>query len=131
MLKESDVTITVTCEPEDMPVRGNVMSSGDEAFDKECEDKVIADLEGGNEWAWCVAHVKAIWTAPSGRRYEGDVYLGGCSYDSEEDFVGPSGGDYFADLKAEAIDSLNAKIEAMREDLAAAALHVGASDVSE
>ena len=49
----SAIEFTVTALPECVGVVGNAMASGDDDFDKECEDKILADLDGGNEWAWC------------------------------------------------------------------------------
>ena len=74
------IEYTVECLPEDAPVRGNAMASGDDAFDREVEDEIIADLES-NPWAWCCVKV----TARAGG-LEGTDYLGCCSYESEEDF---------------------------------------------
>jgi hypothetical protein len=38
----SDVTITLTCEPEDVPVRGNAMASGDDAYDRKVENRILS-----------------------------------------------------------------------------------------
>lgn len=87
-----------------IPIKGNVMASGDAEFDAECERKVIAQLERGNLWAWCCIRVVAYI---EGIDLEGDDYLGACSYESEEDFKKDG---YYADMCDRARDELMAKI---------------------
>lgn len=43
------VTYTIEVHPEDIPVRGNAISSGDDALDREVEDSILSDLEAANE----------------------------------------------------------------------------------
>ena len=103
-LTKKDVTFHVVCEPEDMPVRGNAMASGDDALDREVEDEILARLGAGDVWAWCSVRVEAVFvvgTVP----YKGEACLGGCSYESEEDFTAPGG--YYDDLCNEALADLN------------------------
>ena len=60
--------------PEDyIEVRGNAMASGDDAFDKECEDKILKRLEQGDIYAWCIITVKATI---DGINLEGTDHLG-------------------------------------------------------
>lgn len=67
-------------------------------------------IEAGNEWGWCSAHVIATWTDPlTYRTYQGDQYLGGCSYRSKQDFMEPGG--YYDDMKEEAYQDLLRNIE--------------------
>ncbi len=87
----TQIEFTLECLAEDTEVRGNAMASGDDHFDREVEDKIIADLEGGNEWAWCCVKV----TARAGGA-KGTDYLGCCSYAGEEEFRKDA---YFADMK--------------------------------
>lgn len=101
----ADVAYTIECHPEDCAVRGNAMASGDDVFDRAAEDAIIADLEGGNPWAWCCAVVRATLGPFTGRDS-----LGGCSYASEAAFV--ADGDYYPDMKAAALDDLRATIVA-------------------
>lgn len=75
------VTYEVEIEPEDVPVRGNAMASGDKALDKECEDAIFKDLENGNEYAWCYARV----IAESGG-YKGEASLGCISCKDHKEF---------------------------------------------
>lgn len=97
-------TITLTAEPEHVPVRGNALASGDDAEDKAHEDKILADLEW-NEWAWCSAHVRASYGG-----FHGDAYLACCSYESAEAFKTPGG--YYEDMVEEALEDLAQAIEA-------------------
>ena len=104
-LTESDVIFKLYCMPEDLvSIRGNVMASGDDETDRESESWVLSQLESGNEWAWCIVKVCAV--------YDDDLqgesnYLGACSYESEKEF---RESDYFSDLCQEALFDLNEKI---------------------
>lgn len=109
-LKATEVEFTIKCLQEDMSVRGNCMASGDDALDKKCEDKIIRQLENGNEWAWCCVKVTAKY-----KEFEGVDYLGGCSYKNEKDFIKNSG--YFGDMKIQALDALNASIASTAQNL--------------
>lgn len=105
----ADVTITLTAEPDDLPVRGNAQASGDDALDREAEDEILARLDRGEAWAWASVRVRATWTAPSGTEYHGDAYLGGCSYRDEAEFREDGG--YYDQMAAEALDDLNATLD--------------------
>jgi len=111
---ERDVTVTVECQPEDLPVRGNAMSSGLEWADREAEDTILAALNEGNQWAWCSVRVRVTWTAPSGRTYHADSHLGACSYPNEATFLAD---EYFADMVAGAMGQLDDDLRAERSDL--------------
>ena len=102
----SEVEFTLKCMNEITPVRGNCISSGDEAFDKECEDKILKDLDDGNPWAWCYVRVIARW-----KSFEGSDCLGGCSYESEEDFKQPGG--YYDDMRQAAFANLMQQINSL------------------
>ena len=103
--KRGEVTYEIECLPEDMSVRGNAMDSGDAEFDRQVEDEILSKLESGNEWAWCVVRVVARITLPNGTTLEGEDFLGGCSYDSREDFE-EGAADYLDDMKGRALDNL-------------------------
>jgi hypothetical protein len=60
--------------PEDKPVRGNLIASGDDVFDKECEDEVLERLTQGDILAWCIIEVRAEWKGLTGRVL-GEEYL--------------------------------------------------------
>lgn len=98
------IEITLTCEEEFVQIRGNAMASGDDAVDREAEQWVIDQLESGNPWAWCCAHVVVTWHG-----FKGEDFLGCCSYKSEEDFREPDG--YFDDMVQVAIDQINCQYQ--------------------
>ena len=62
--------------------------------------RVVDDLNAGNEWAWCCVKVTAFF---QGAPLTGTAYLGGCNYESEEDFMD---GGYYEELCSEASDDL-------------------------
>jgi hypothetical protein len=110
-LTEADVTFTVECEPEDIPVEGNALASGDDEADREAEQWVYDQLDAGNEWAWCTVKVTARWGD-----FEGVDYLGCCSYRSEEDFAAGDG--YLPQMKQEALADLNRRLASVAQRIA-------------
>lgn len=108
-LKDSDITITLECLPEDIPVQCNAMASGDDAYDKQVEDEINRRLDQGDMWAWCCVKVTAHHE-PSG--LEGVDYLGGCNYADEDDF---KAGGYYQDMVSQAKTALEAEIKRMRK----------------
>lgn len=111
-LTAAEVTFEVTTEPEDLEVRGNVLSSGDDDYDKEYEDRVLARLDRGEVEAWCCVAVKATW-----KGFHGTEYLGGVTL-SEDDtqadlavLVDEHG------MKESALASLNQAIGAVAAEL--------------
>jgi len=74
-LKASEVTFTVSIEPEDFEVRGNAMCSGDAKYDKKVEDQILRDLENGYQEVWCCLVVTAEWQG-----VKGHASLGCCSF---------------------------------------------------
>jgi hypothetical protein len=109
MFDDSLVSYDLEVQYEDTPIRGNVMCSGDDDYDRECEDKVIADLIDGNVWAWCCVKCTARYDGIDS--VTGVDYLGGCSYASEEDFTAPGG--YWDDMKDVARDDLYTQLESI------------------
>ncbi|RPJ39930.1 MAG: hypothetical protein EHM35_01010 [Planctomycetaceae bacterium] len=63
-LRRSEVTFTVTCEPDDCvsekDIRGH-FASGDDALDKADADAIIERLRRDDHTAWCGIIVKAEW----------------------------------------------------------------------
>ena len=106
---KSLVTYKITPLPEDIPVRGNLVYSGDPDLDREDEDAVIADLEIGNDWAWCCVEVKCEYMG-----FSGSAYLGGCSFKSEEHFLKDG---YYLDMQIEAFSELCEKLETVIKEL--------------
>jgi hypothetical protein len=109
-LTEKDVTFSVSVEQDDIPVRGNAVASGDDRFDKECEDEILNRLRRNDVWAWARVTVTATWN-----RYTGHAGLGACSYKDEAEFREPGG--YYDDMKQEALDALNAELALHAEAL--------------
>lgn len=101
--------IEIECYPEDNPVRGNALASGDEDEDRACEDAILRDLEGGNVWAWCTVRV----VARDGKHEGSSSWIGGCSYENEKGFR--ECGEFEA-LKSEALEDLAANIERARRE---------------
>jgi hypothetical protein len=102
-----EIEVSLHCEPEDMPVRGNAMSSGNTVVDEETESAILADLNSGNLWAWCVVVVKAELHGLTGA-----AYLGGCSYKSEADFrADPYFTEMVKEAKADLVSQINARLE--------------------
>jgi hypothetical protein len=102
-IPEDEVEYRVFASMEEIAVRGNVLASGDDAADKACEDEIIRRLEQGDVWAWASVNVRAIW-----RGFQGNDYLGGCSYKNEDDFTQPGG--YYDDMKEEALADLKRNV---------------------
>lgn len=100
------VEIIVECFPEDMCVKGNAMASGDNKIDTEAENKIYAQLDAGNRWAWCYVKVTVKW-----RGVEAFDGMGGCSYVSREEFLKDN---YYEDMRQTAYKELVAKIESLR-----------------
>ena len=109
-LKASEVTFTIETEPDDIPVRGNLIASDDPEYDRQCEDELIERLDRGDYEAWCRVKVTARW-----KDFEASDYLGGCSLDSEDtaEVVAEEHG-----MKTNALDSLNAEIARQCKTLA-------------
>lgn len=102
-LKESEVEFTLECLPEETPIEGNALVSGDDEQDRAHEQWVRDQLESGNEWAWCTVKVTARFNG-----FEGSDYLGCCSYLSERDFCEVDG--YYPQMREEALSRLNEEI---------------------
>jgi hypothetical protein len=99
-LTADEVEFELTVEPEDIPVRGNAMASGDDELDKACEGEILDRLDRGDVWAWAYVKVIAKWNG-----FSGWAGLGGCCYEDERHFVENSM--YYEDLKHEALADLN------------------------
>ena len=108
-LLEKDVEFEIAVLAEDMPVRGNALVSGDDDLDTQAENEIIEDYNNGNEWAWCTVRVTARW-----RDFVGADFLGGCSYESEKDFIA---GGYYEDMKARALATLNNELKTVKGKL--------------
>ena len=103
--EQDGVSYRLDATPDDQPVGGNVMASGDEVFDRKCEDDVLAELARGNMLAWCCLRV----TARAGG-CEGDDYLGCVSCYGGSDPAAEIVELFGPDLASEARDDLLGKL---------------------
>ncbi len=101
------VHVTLECLPEDMEPEEQIE-------DAEALEWIRRQLEQGNEWAWCTAHVVVNYQGLTG-----DDWLGGCSYESEANFAQDGG--YYESMVGEAVDLLATKLEALATKLEALA----------
>ena len=111
-ISDSEIEYTIEVFEEYTPVEGNCMCSGDDDFDRECEQRIYDELEGGNEWAWCT--VRVVARIPGLDYVEGDDHLGCCSYANEFDF---KRGGYYADMKDEARRRLIDALEELSDSI--------------
>lgn len=109
MFDDSKVSYEIEVYPEDIPIEGNVMASGDDDYDRQVEESIRANLESGNDWAWCMVRVIARYEGID--CVEGTDHLGCCSYKSEDDFTQPGG--YWEDMKDVARAALYAELESI------------------
>lgn len=107
-IPEDEVTYTLDCQPEDIPVRGNALASGDDKEDRRAEDEIIERLENGDTWAWASVLVRAEWNG-----FTGTDGLGCCSYRDEADFCQPGG--YYEDMKQQALYDLHRTVRSAIE----------------
>lgn len=115
------VKYLIQVDHEDIPVRGS-FASGDDAADKEDEDRIIRRLNRGDVWAWCMVTVTAQ-VEFDGVVYEGTDHLGGCSYEGEEEFKRDG---YYEDMCASALDDLKRNVKAVfTDDIKAAERRAG------
>lgn len=100
------VEITLDCEEEDTDYREGHFEREDGSNDDELCDWIREQLQMGNRWAWCTAHVVVKY-----KGLRGDDWLGACSYASEADFK--DGGGYYESMVGDALDELAKQIEAI------------------
>lgn len=75
----------------------------DNESQEEVVNKIINDLNNGNEWAWCCVRVIGKY-----KGLTGEYYLGGCSYESEEHFRTC---DYYEDMKNDVYNQIINQLE--------------------
>ena len=110
MLNRHEIQVLVTAFPEEIPVKGNAMCSGDEDFDQQIEAEILERLEQDDVWAWATVSVAAEWQGLKEKEY-----LGCCCYESEEDFRNNSG--YFEEMVQEALTNLNLRLRNLYEKM--------------
>jgi hypothetical protein len=111
-LTAKDLKIRVIASEEDIPVRGNAITSGDEAFDKKVENQLLRRLDRGDLWAWCSVEVECTY-----KGLTASEYLGGCSYKSEKDFIKNSG--YYEDMVQTCLEDIQSQLEALVNEVIA------------
>lgn len=113
-ITEKDVTFEISIKEETLEVRGNLICSGDYAFDRMYEDSILRRLGEGDESAWCMIVVTAIPKDVRLASYKGCEYLGAC------ELKGGSGREIEQQawelanmnaMKAQALESLNANLQ--------------------
>ena len=109
-LTREEIAISLKAEPEFVPVEGNAMASGDDAFDREVEQDIFQRLAQNDVWAWAMVTVTVSWGP-----FSASDHLGCCSYANEEDFRQPGG--YFDDMVDEALEELNRIVRDAYEQL--------------
>jgi hypothetical protein len=105
-----NVDIDIFTRPEDTPIRGNAIASGDDEADEAYALEIEAQIEAGNPWAWTIIEVRATHR-PTG--LTASAYLGGCSYPDEAAF---KAGGYYDDMQQEALAELAALAQQIVED---------------
>lgn len=95
-LQHLGFTIEVILHDESEHPKG-FFASGDEDADRAQVAAILADLDAGNDWAWCCVEVRVSYGELSSSEY-----LGCCSYGSREDFEA----DGYSDMLSEALDRL-------------------------
>jgi len=95
-------TIEILCEPEHMHPK--------DCFDDARDVAKVLEKAESNEWAWCCIRVKVTFEGISECEY-----LGGCSYDSEKDFV--ASGDYYEDMLHVCLATLEKRLVKLHETL--------------
>ncbi|MBF0350934.1 MAG: hypothetical protein HQM11_07865 [SAR324 cluster bacterium] len=95
------VRVDILNYPEHVPVRGNYIKSGDESYDKECEDRVMEEMEW-NDWAWCTVQVTVKFDVLTR-----SATLGCCSYKDKDEFKASG---YYEGMVDECISTINQDI---------------------
>lgn len=102
-----EVQYTLEIEPEEAPIKGHAVASGDDAYDAKVEKSILKQLARGNVWAWCCVQVIAS-VEIDGETFSGSDMLGCCSYKSEAAFKRDG---YFKDMKRNALGDLIGALE--------------------
>ena len=109
-LTSNDIRVVVTAFPEEIPVKGNAICSGDEDFDRQVESEILKRLEHEDVWAWATVCVTTEWEG-----LKEAEYLGCCCYADEEEFRQEGG--YFDEMVDEALANLNKRLHMLYEKL--------------
>ena len=77
----------------------------DDETQHEVVNRILTDLDNGNEWAWCCVRVIGKY-----KSFKAETTLGACSYESEEHFRND---DYYADMREEIYNDIISQMEAL------------------
>jgi hypothetical protein len=105
-----DVVFTVEAVEDDTPIQGNAQASDDPRADKAYECELLLRRAQGEVWAWALVRVIATW-----KYFRGSTVLGGCTYKDLQEFMGDV---YYADMKIQALDDLQEKLQHTYDNLA-------------
>jgi len=103
-IREDEIEISISAEQDDMQVRGNALTSGDDELDRETEDGILSRLDRGDVWAWACVTVRGRFES-----LEASDSLGGCCYEDEKDFIANSG--YYRDMVNQIVAQINDEAE--------------------
>jgi len=104
-LSIQDVQIEIIVEDETFSAHEQL----GECMSKEEIDSLLDEARNVNVWKWCMVEVKGTY-----KGLTASEYLGGCSYESEEDFKNDSG--YYEDMVNAVISDLNKQIAELVSD---------------
>lgn len=117
MNEKPQIKYEIEIEPDDLPIEGNALASGDPEADRAAEREIYAQLQRGNVAAWAIVKVTARIDVGE-HTFRGWAVLGGCSYASETELRRAVVEEF--DLMAEARADLIARISeaSVRGDVA-------------
>ena len=104
---KADVTITVSAEENDISPEESYDIPGIKRSTRDAEgfvDAVDEMIEKHGLWGWCQVTV-TVRLGP----LTGEAHMGGCSYESEDDFIQSSG--YYNDMVSDAIADLQNSVD--------------------
>ena len=104
-----EVSYELTVEHEEgQPDWDRPTDNADAEAHDEMMDEIARRREMDDAWAWGQVTVTATWSVGE-KVFEGHDYLGGCSYQDEDDFKRPGG--YYEDMKGRAYEDLIKQLE--------------------
>lgn len=107
-LKLTDISFGIIAHDEHLPIIGNAISSGDIEFDKKVENKIIEEVQKGNEWAWCNVEVYGDYNG-----IFASAHLGCCSYENKEEFIN---GGYYDSMREDILKDIQSKLRDISEE---------------
>jgi len=106
LIRESaNMEIEVIAHPEDTDYT-------DQGYDEGVEEVIRQNVQNYGLWGWCMVEVKASSLKGA---VSNSAYLGGCSYQSAEDFKRNS--PYFKEMKREATQGLEKAMNELEMEL--------------